>query len=62
MIVVGLVSLLTHLRVIESIRWDLLWPAAFVLVGLLILLPLACPPGDEAEWQSQKSEGAPIRP
>ena len=43
MIVVGVTSLLTELHVIESIRWDILWPAAFVVVGLLVLLPLVLP-------------------
>ena len=40
MIVVGVTSLLTELRVIESIRWDIVWPVAIVVVGLLVLLPL----------------------
>ena len=43
MIVVGLISLLTELGVIESVRWDIVWPAAIVVVGLLVLLPLIIP-------------------
>ena len=43
MIVVGVTSLLTELGVIESIRWDIVWPSAIVVVGLLVLLPLIIP-------------------
>lgn len=40
MIGVGVIALLTELRIIESIRWDIIWPSAIVVVGLLVLLPL----------------------
>lgn len=40
LIVVGMTSLLTELRVIETIRWDIVWPLAIVVVGVLVLLPL----------------------
>lgn len=40
MIGVGVIALLTELRIIESIRWDIVWPSAIVVVGLLVLLPL----------------------
>ncbi len=39
LIVVGIIILLHQLDVIESIRWDIVWPVGIVLVGLSILLP-----------------------
>ena len=41
LIVVGITILLHQLGVIGSIRWDIVWPVAIVLLGITILLPSA---------------------
>ena len=39
LIIVGLIVLLGNLGVFDSIRWDIVWPAVIVVLGLIILLP-----------------------
>ena len=39
MVVVGMITLLQQLGVFGSIRWDIVWPVAIVLLGMTILLP-----------------------
>ncbi len=39
LIVIGMITLLSQLNAIGTIRWDLIWPATIVLVGVTILLP-----------------------
>lgn len=39
LIVIGMITLLSELNAIGSIRWDIIWPATIVLVGVTILLP-----------------------
>ena len=39
LIVVGAIILLNNLGVFGSIRWDIVWPVAIVVLGLTILIP-----------------------
>ena len=39
LIVVGMIILLNNLGVFGSIRWDIVWPVAIVVLGLTILVP-----------------------
>jgi phage shock protein PspC (stress-responsive transcriptional regulator) len=39
LIVVGMIILLNNLGVFGSIRWDIVWPVAVVVLGLTILVP-----------------------
>ena len=39
LIVIGITILLQQLDVLGSIRWGIVWPAAILLIGLIILLP-----------------------
>ena len=39
LIVMGVLFLLGNLGVFHSIRWDLIWPAAIIALGLAILIP-----------------------
>lgn len=39
LIVVGTIILLQNLDVFGSIRWDIVWPAAIVALGAIVLLP-----------------------
>jgi phage shock protein PspC (stress-responsive transcriptional regulator) len=39
LIVMGVLFLLSNLGVFQSIRWDLIWPAAIIALGLAILIP-----------------------
>ena len=39
LIVIGMITLLNQLNAIGTIRWDIIWPATIVLVGVTILLP-----------------------
>jgi phage shock protein PspC (stress-responsive transcriptional regulator) len=39
LIVVGSIILLNNLGVFGSIRWDIVWPVAIVVLGLTILIP-----------------------
>ena len=39
LIVVGAVILLQNLEVFGSIRWDIVWPVAVVVLGVTVLLP-----------------------
>ena len=41
LVVVGITILLHQLGVIGSIRWDIVWPVAIVLLGITFLLPSA---------------------
>ena len=38
-VVVGMITLLRELEVIGSIRWDVVWPATIILIGITTLLP-----------------------
>ncbi len=39
LIVVGMIVLLSNLGVFGSIRWEIVWPVAIVVLGLTILVP-----------------------
>ena len=39
LIIVGVIVLLGNLGVFDSIRWDIVWPAIIVALGVAILLP-----------------------
>ena len=39
LIIVGVIVLLGNLGVFDSIRWDIVWPAVIVVLGVIILLP-----------------------
>ena len=39
LVVIGMITLLSELDAIGSIRWDIVWPATVILVGVTILLP-----------------------
>ncbi len=39
LIVIGMITLLNQLNAIGTIRWDIIWPATIILVGVTILLP-----------------------
>ena len=39
LVVIGMITVLRELEVIGAIRWDLVWPAFIVLVGITIVLP-----------------------
>ena len=39
LIIVGMLILLQQLDVFDSIRWDIVWPVAIILLGMTILLP-----------------------
>ena len=39
LIIVGMIVLLGNLGVFDSIRWDIVWPAVIVVLGVTILLP-----------------------
>lgn len=39
LIVIGVIVLLGNLGVFDSVRWDIVWPAAIVVLGVTILLP-----------------------
>ncbi len=39
LVVIGMITLLRELEVIGAIRWDVVWPATIILIGITILLP-----------------------
>ena len=39
LIIVGMIVLLGNLGVFDSVRWDIIWPAIIVVLGVAILLP-----------------------
>ena len=39
LVVVGMITLLRELNAIGSIRWDIVWPATIILIGVTIILP-----------------------
>ena len=39
LIVVGSILLLQNLELFGSIRWDIVWPVALVVLGVIVLLP-----------------------
>ena len=39
LVVIGMITLLNQLNAIGTIRWDIIWPATIILVGVTILLP-----------------------
>lgn len=39
LVIVGVMVLLGNLGVFDTIRWDIVWPAVIVVLGVIILLP-----------------------
>ena len=39
LIIIGMIVLLGNLGVFDSVRWDIVWPAVIVVLGVTILLP-----------------------
>ena len=39
LVVVGMITLLRELNAIGTIRWDIVWPATIILIGVTIILP-----------------------